>query len=105
MIDEPQGIYYGGTIAAPVIAEVFDSVLPYLGIEPVYTEQEAKENEVGSFPVPDLQNLSLEKTKELLKSYEFGEIYYLGEGDTVTEQFPLPGEEVKKKSDLILYLK
>ena len=105
MIDEPQGIYYGGTIAAPVIAEVFDSVLPYLGIEPVYTTQEAKENEVGTFPVPDLQNLSLEKAKELLKSYEFGEIYYLGEGETITEQFPLPGEQVKKKSDLILYLK
>lgn len=34
-IDEPQGIYYGGTVAAPVIAEVFDMVLPYLGIEPV----------------------------------------------------------------------
>lgn len=34
LIDEPEGIYYGGTIAAPVVAEVFDMVLPYLGIEP-----------------------------------------------------------------------
>ena len=33
IIDEPQGIYYGGTIAAPVIKEVFDNILPYLGIE------------------------------------------------------------------------
>lgn len=33
IIDEPQGLYYGGTIAAPVIAEVFQMVLPYLGIE------------------------------------------------------------------------
>lgn len=40
MIDEPEGLYYGGTIAAPVIAELFDMVLPYLGIEPVYTEEE-----------------------------------------------------------------
>ncbi len=32
-IDEPQGIYYGGTIAAPVIADVFRNILPYLGIE------------------------------------------------------------------------
>lgn len=32
-IDEPQGIYYGGTIAAPVIADIFDNILPYLGIE------------------------------------------------------------------------
>ena len=32
-IDEPEGIYYGGTIAAPVIADVFKNILPYLGIQ------------------------------------------------------------------------
>lgn len=31
-IDEPEGIYYGGTIAAPVIGGLFESILPYLGI-------------------------------------------------------------------------
>jgi len=31
-IDEPQGVYYGGTIAAPVIADLFKNILPYLGI-------------------------------------------------------------------------
>ena len=31
-IDEPQGIYYGGTIAAPVIGELFKNILPYMGI-------------------------------------------------------------------------
>jgi len=34
IIDEPEGLYYGGTIAAPVMAEVFEMVLPYLGITP-----------------------------------------------------------------------
>lgn len=29
----PQGVYYGGTIAAPVMKEIFENVLPYLGIE------------------------------------------------------------------------
>lgn len=32
-IDEPVGIYYGGTIAAPVIGDIFENILPYLGIE------------------------------------------------------------------------
>lgn len=32
-IDEPVGIYYGGTIAAPVVADIFKNILPYLGIE------------------------------------------------------------------------
>lgn len=33
-IDEPVGIYYGGTIAAPVIADIFENILPYLGLLP-----------------------------------------------------------------------
>lgn len=33
LIDEPQGLYYGGTIAAPVISDVFKNILPYLGIK------------------------------------------------------------------------
>ncbi len=34
-IDEPVGIYYGGTIAAPVVADIFSNILPYLDITPV----------------------------------------------------------------------
>lgn len=33
VIHNPQGVYYGGTIAAPVIREIFANILPYLGIE------------------------------------------------------------------------
>lgn len=33
IIHDPQGIYYGGTVAAPVIRSIFANVLPYLGIE------------------------------------------------------------------------
>ena len=33
VIYDPQGIYYGGTIAAPVIGNIFENILPYLGIE------------------------------------------------------------------------
>ena len=32
IIHDPQGIYYGGTIAAPVVRELFENILPYLGI-------------------------------------------------------------------------
>lgn len=38
VIDHPQGVYYGGTVAAPVMKEIFENVLPYLGIEKVQTE-------------------------------------------------------------------
>lgn len=33
IIHDPQGVYYGGTIAAPVLRNIYDNVLPYLGIE------------------------------------------------------------------------
>ena len=33
IIYDPQGVYYGGTIAAPVIREIFENILPYLGVE------------------------------------------------------------------------
>lgn len=33
IINNPQGLYYGGVIAAPVVKEVFENILPYLGIE------------------------------------------------------------------------
>ncbi len=43
-IDEPEGIYYGGTIAAPVVREIFENILPYLGIEEdIETEEEKKD--------------------------------------------------------------
>lgn len=105
LIDEPEGIYYGGTIAAPVIAEVFDSILPYLGIEPAYTEEELKKEGVGSFPMPALVGLTKSEATKLLKAYEIGDIYFIGEGELIGEQFPEAGDNVNKKTDLILYLK
>lgn len=41
IIYNPQGIYYGGTIAAPVVKDIFENILPYLGIE----KEESVENQ------------------------------------------------------------
>ena len=40
VIHDPQGVYYGGTIAAPVIRDIFANVLPYLDIEKTGTAGE-----------------------------------------------------------------
>lgn len=45
MIDEPVGIYYGGTIAAPVMSEMYQNILPYIGIEADYTDTGEKTKE------------------------------------------------------------
>ena len=33
IVHDPQGVYYGGTVCAPVVKEIFANILPYLGIE------------------------------------------------------------------------
>ena len=40
IVDEPEGIYYGGTVCAPIVKEFLENALPYLGIE-------AEQNEEG----------------------------------------------------------
>lgn len=50
LIDEPQGIYYGGTIAAPVVGEIYDNILPYLGI---YKDENAEEETTQTISIDD----------------------------------------------------
>lgn len=45
IINNPQGIYYGGTIAAPVCRDLFENILPYLGIEQAPAEEEDTQTE------------------------------------------------------------
>lgn len=45
IINNPQGVYYGGTIAAPVAREIFENILPYLGIP--FDEKAAAESELA----------------------------------------------------------
>lgn len=49
VIHNPQGVYYGGTIAAPVLRSIYDNILPYLGIEKQETEALGEEeNSTGT---------------------------------------------------------
>ena len=45
VIHNPQGVYYGGTVAAPVIRDIFANIIPYLGVE--RTETVGTETEAG----------------------------------------------------------
>ena len=48
LIDEPQGVYYGGTIAAPVVGEIYDNILAYLGIKKEAVEEDTDTTETIS---------------------------------------------------------
>lgn len=102
IIDEPQGTYYGGTIAGPVMKEVLENALPYLGIEPDYSETELEKEEVQKVEVPDFRDLTIAEAKKLAE--EIGaNIDIQGEGKTITSQFPLAGEMINKTTKIILY--
>lgn len=99
-IDEPTGAnYYGGTIAAPVVASVLSEVLPYLNIEPSLSEEEAATLEVA---VADYRGLSTESAKELAANAGFT-TKIIGNGDTVTEQLPRYGGKIPSGGVVILY--
>ncbi|WP_236354894.1 penicillin-binding transpeptidase domain-containing protein [Konateibacter massiliensis] len=103
VIYDPKGIYYGGTIAAPVVQEIFGNILPYLGIEQVYEASEIAEYNIGEITMPSLVGLTKKEAASLLSEYELN-AEYLSEGETVTDQFPLAGETISKTSNILLYL-
>lgn len=103
VIYDPKGIYYGGTIAAPVVQEIFGNILPYLGIEQVYEASEIEDYNIGDITMPNLVGLSKTEAASILKEYDLN-VEYLNEGETVTDQFPLANETIRKTSNIILYL-
>lgn len=103
LVDEPEGIYYGGTVCAPIVREYFENILPYLGIEPNYTEEELSGDDVGTFTVPGLLGKSYSEAKTLASEMGF-ELDVLGEGEIVMEQYPGEGEEINKDAKVVIYL-
>lgn len=113
LVDEPQGIYYGGTVCAPIVKEFLENALPYLGIEADYSlVDENSEPEwgeepigpVGSVAAPDVMGMSFQEAKKAADELELT-LEALGSGEVVAEQFPQAGEEIRKGTKLIVYLK
>lgn len=103
LIDEPQGVYYGGTVAGPVMQELLRNILPYLGIEPQYSEKEAEEAAKAVTTVPDLLGMTLGEAKNAL--FQAGlSAQTETEGETITRQTPPAGELVNKGTKVILSL-
>lgn len=102
LIDEPQGIYYGGQVAGPIMKEVLENTLPYLNVKPKYTQEELELPDTGEISVPNFLELEVSQAKsELNKSKVNFEI--IGEGEIVHKQFPLPNEKINADTKIILY--
>lgn len=104
LIDEPQGVYYGGQVAGPVMKELLENILPYMNIEKKYTEKELKMEETQEITVPNLINFDINDAKNLLNEQKIN-FEIVGENNLVRTQFPPPDEIINYDEKIILYTK
>ena len=96
IIDEPQGAYYGGVVAAPVAKSIFEKIFEFRNIKQGEIEQR-KKLILNSY-------IGLTLTDVATKLSENGMQYLVqGEGDYVTGQIPAPGTEVNE-GDVVLLI-
>ncbi|NMA08405.1 MAG: PASTA domain-containing protein [Clostridiales bacterium] len=101
IVDEPtEGLVSGGAMAAPVAADVLSDVLPYLGVEPIYTEEELLTLDIFT---PDFTGMTVEEVNKRAASDGLT-VTFVGEGDRVTDQLPAPGSMVPRNVTMTVYL-
>lgn len=99
--DEPDvsGNYYGGSVAGPVFANMMSEILPYIGVEPQYTADEAEDLDTTA---PVAVGLSLSEAQNKVTQAELNyEVY--GSGDTVLAQSPEPGVTIPSGGTVVLF--
>lgn len=100
MLDEPKGDqYYGGIISAPVNSKIMADILPYLGYEPSYTDEELSELSVS---VPDTVGSEIAEAKSKITSAKL-EYKVVGNGESVVRQLPEAGNRISSGGVVILY--
>ena len=102
LIDEPQGIYYGGQVAGPIMKEVLENALPYLNIKPEYNQDELNLPEANQILVPNFLELKTSDAKKELNNLKIN-FDIIGNGNIIQKQFPLPNEKINSTTKIILY--
>lgn len=96
MIDEPQGVYYGGTVGGPIMKELLENILPYLGIP-----KEGEISEDATAIVPDVTGMTWEEAKKTL--IEYGFTVEASGLEPVVSQLPPAGQEANQGTKVLLY--
>lgn len=101
MVDEPtDGVLYASVIAAPYVGSLLEEVLPYVGVEAIYSEEEIKNKAIST---PALVAAKTQTAKELGEMLGF-EVEIVGDGEYVKAQSPKWGTLVEPGSaKIILY--
>lgn len=101
MVDQPtQGTLYGSVVAAPYVGNVLQTILPYLGVEAVYTEAELEKMAVKT---PGVEWWTVEAARNYAEGMGM-ELEVIGDGDLIYAQSPAAGTLVEKQgAKLIVY--
>lgn len=100
VIDEPQGVYFGGQIAAPIFKRFMEQGLHYLGVPPQQTENEELTPLVA---VPPVMNLPAQQAAQAVRSQGLQPVL-LGQGGVVVNQVPGGMARVAPGTRVLLYL-
>lgn len=103
-IDNPEGIQFGGVVAAPIVKNVLDSSLQYMGVKPDKNQLEMEYRYGIDIPYVEIPNLVGQSKSELQESLYINFMLEIdGEGSKVIDQYPKEGTRVKKGSTIRLY--
>lgn len=103
LLDNPSsesGIYVsGGQMAAPVVGKMMADILPYLGLEPEYSDSELQTMDRA---VPDVMGLSIAEAQSRLAESGLS-CRVIGSGGAVTSQLPAANSVIASGSEVLLY--
>ncbi len=103
LLDNPSsesGIYVsGGQMAAPVVGKMMADILPYLGLEPEYSDSELQTMDRA---VPDVMGLSIAEAQSKLAESGLS-CRVIGSGGSVTSQLPAANSVIASGSEVLLY--
>jgi stage V sporulation protein D (sporulation-specific penicillin-binding protein) len=99
MVDEPtKGVLYGSTVAAPYVAKLMKTILPYMGVEAIYTEEELANLAVT---VPNLRYYSINQAQASAQRVGL-KLKVVGDGEYVLSQTPMGGSQIERENGVIV---
>lgn len=100
LVDEPSvGSKYGSVVAAPYVSKLLESILPYMGVEPNYGENE----EYEQYTVEDMVDKKIDEAIKILKENKV-DYEIIGNGEVISSQMPHSGSKIyKQNGKIILY--
>lgn len=101
ILDQPPvgSTYYGGLIAAPVVKNILEESLQYIGVEAEYTQEEL---EMIDITAPDITGKTRKEAEAALKEVGVN-ISIKGSGDVILDQVPKPYSKLARGSKVVAY--